>query len=127
MPSAITAEFDFERLPIRFGDTTRDSFGVATILADRRTWWVEAISAEIEVDGERIILAAVKNGPLLEQFRARLHLQCGDVIAERMNRAVDEQGGYAVLFGEAMPRDRFERGRDRERFRTHADLWSLAA
>ena len=126
MPT-ITAQFDFERLPIRFGATTHDSFGVATIYADRRTWWVEAISAEIDVDGERVTLAEIKKGPLLEQFRARLHLQCGAEISERMNVAVEDQGGYEVLFGEAMPRDRFERGRDRERFRTHADVWDLAA
>ena len=126
MPT-ITAPFDFERLPIRFGATTHDSFGVATIHADRRTWWVEAISAEIDVDGERVTLAQVKAGPLLEQFRARLHHQCGAEIAERLNVAVEDQGGYAILFGEAMPRDRFERGRDRARFRNAEHLWSLAA
>ena len=125
--STIAAQFEFERLPIRFGATTHDSFGVATIYADRRTWWVEAITAEIAVDGERVVLAEVKQGSLLEQFRVRLILQCGAEIAERMNTAVEEQGGYEILFREAMPRDRFERGRDRERFRTHADVWDLAA
>ena len=110
MPPAIRTTFDFERVAIRVETRIVETYGEAVILGDRRTWWIDAISAEI--DGVR--LPWIKPGtPLFERLRVGLHRQCGEQIAARMNRAVEDQGGYAILFAEAMPADPIERGRRR--------------
>ena len=108
MSAAIRTNFDFEQVAITVGSSTVDAYGEAVILGDRRTWWVDAISAEI--DGLRF--PWIKPGTaLFERLRVGLHRQCGEQIEARMNRAVEDQGGYAILFAEAMPTNPIERGR----------------
>ncbi len=108
MSPAIRTTFDFERISITLGSRTVDTYGEAVVVGDRRTWWIDAISAEI--DGLR--LSWIKRGtPLFERLRVGLHRQCGEQIDARMNRAVEDQGGYAILFAEAMPTNPIERGR----------------
>ena len=111
MSPTIRTTFDFERVAIAIGGGTHDAYGEAVVLGDRRTWWIDAIAAE--VDGVR--LSWIKPGtPLFERLRIALHRQCGEQIAARLNRAVEDQGGYAILFGEAMPADPIERGREQQ-------------
>ncbi len=108
MSPAIRTTFEFEQVAVTIGSRTVDVYGEAVILGDRRTWWVDAIAAEI--DGFR--LSWIKPGTaLFERLRVGLHRQCGEQIDARMNRAVEDQGGYAILFGEAMPASPIERGR----------------
>ena len=110
MSPAIRTNFEFERIAIALGGQTHDAYGEAVVLGDRRTWWIDSIAAE--VDGVR--LSWIKSGtPLFERLRLALHRQCGEQIAGRLNRAIEEQGGYEALFGEARPADPAERGRDR--------------
>ena len=111
MASAIRITFDFERVAVAIGSREVDAYGEAVIVGDRRTWRIDAIAAEI--DGVR--MPWIKPGTtLFERLRIGLHRQCGEQIAARLNRAVEDQGGYALLFGEDMPVDPIERGRRQE-------------
>ena len=126
MSPAISTVFTFERLGIALrgahGPAPYDAYGEATVVGDRRTWRITALS----VDMAGVRLPSIKAGTaLFEEIRVALHRQCGAEIAERMNRAVEEQGGYAILFGEDIPVDRFERGRDS--FGAHDRVWPIAA
>lgn len=125
MSPVIGTTFEFERLAITLGTTPFDIYGAATLVADRRSWRIVALSADI--DGVRC--PEIKAGtPLFEKIRLALHRQCGADIAERLNGFVEERGGYEILFGEAMPADRFERGRgDRPAANDDAIYWIDAA
>ena len=109
MSPAIGTRLPFENLGVTLAGQPCDLFGEATILGDRRTWWIEAIA--IDLDGGPPL--RLKPGTeLFETTRVALHRQCGEAIAERLNSFVEERGGYAILFREALPADRIERGRD---------------
>ena len=110
MSPAISTRLPFENLGTIIAGQPCDLFGEATILGDRRTWWIEAISIDLE-GGPPLRLKP--RTELFETTRVALHRQCGDAIADRLNSYVEERGGYAILFGEALPTDRFGRGQDR--------------
>ena len=117
--TVIRSDFEFERMPVAFGDRVVDAYGKAVVLGDSTTWWVEA-----EIDGVRLSWIH-PNTPLFARLNIGLHRQFGEQIAERMNRAVEDQGGYPALFGEAMPANPIQRGRRR----VHAfdDVYDVAA
>ncbi len=48
MSPAIRTTFEFEQVAVTIGSRTVDAYGEAVILGDRRTWWIDAISAEID-------------------------------------------------------------------------------
>ncbi len=110
MSPALCTTLPFERLAVTMVGRPYDLFGEATILGDRRSWRVDRIA--IHLDGAAPL--HLKPGTeVFETVRVALHRQCGDNVAERLNGFVEERGGYEILFGEALPADRFRRGLDR--------------
>ena len=117
MTTAIGTNFEFERLFVMIAGRDDWFYGNARVLGDRRTWWINSIDLYLDPPAEspskkaRVRPIRLKAGTeLFETIRFALHRQCTDQIDERMNRAVDEQGGYAALFGEAKPRNPFDHG-----------------